>query len=54
MKLTRKLAGAGATVALTLAGLAGTAGPAQAAAYNGACGAGYKGMVWLEWDDHCG
>lgn len=42
MKLTRKLAGAGATVALTLAGLAGTAGPAQAAAYNGACGAGYQ------------
>lgn len=42
MKLTRKLAGAGATVALTAAGLAVTAGPAQAAAYNGACGSGYK------------
>ncbi|RSM74233.1 spore-associated protein A [Actinoplanes sp. ATCC 53533] len=42
MKLTRKLAGAGAAVALTLTGLAATAGPAQAAAYNGACGTGYR------------
>jgi len=42
MRLTRKLAGAGAAVALTLTGLAATAGPAQAAAYNGACGAGYR------------
>ncbi|MEV4701960.1 spore-associated protein A [Actinoplanes sp. NPDC049316] len=42
MKITRKLAGAGAAVALTAATLGVTAGPAQAAAYNGACGSGYR------------
>lgn len=42
MKLLRKLAGGGAALALTAAALAVTAGPAQAAAYNGACGSGYR------------
>jgi len=41
MKFGRKLAGLGAALALTAGTLAVTAGPAQAAAYNGACGSGY-------------
>ncbi|OJF13040.1 hypothetical protein [Couchioplanes caeruleus] len=42
MKLVRKLAGTGAALALAATGLAVTAAPAQAASYNGACGAGYR------------
>jgi len=42
MKFTRKLAGVGAALAVTAATLGVTAGPAQAASYNGACGSGYS------------
>jgi hypothetical protein len=42
MKFGRKLAGVGAALALTAGTLGVTAGPAQAASYNGACGSGYQ------------
>jgi hypothetical protein len=42
VNITRKLATFGAVAALTAGTVAVTAAPAQAAAYNGACGSGYS------------